>query len=152
MARSKLEVVQRACECWGEGNLAPLYELYTPDVTADPGRLWFENAGLVHGADAVIKGFAALVDAFERNELFPESALESGETLVVPLLWRGLAPDSSTFVEQRLIGVFTFRGERIASMTWFTSLEEALDHLGLDRSFTERMVMLEPPARTEETA
>ena len=152
MARSKIGVVCYACECWSEGNLAPLYDLYTPDVTADPGRLWFENAGLVEGVDAVVKGFAAIVGAFERNELFPESALEVGDTVVVPLLWCGLPPGSSTFVEQRLIGVFNFRDERIASMTWFPALEEALDELGLERSLADQMVPIERPTQAKETS
>jgi hypothetical protein len=85
MSREMIAVVQRACEAWGTGDLATLYELYTPDVTADGGRLWFENQ-LVTGADAVIGGFAALIGVFERNELFPEGAIEVGSTLVVPLL------------------------------------------------------------------
>ena len=111
-----------------------------------------ENAGLVDGVDAVVKGFAAIVGAFERNELFPESALEVGDTVVVPLLWCGLPPGSSTFVEQRLIGVFNFRDERIASMTWFPALEEALDELGLEPSLADQMVPIERPTQAEETS
>ena len=46
---------------------------------------------------------------FERNELFPEGVIEAEDTLVVTLRWRGLPRGSTSFVEQRLIGTFTFR-------------------------------------------
>lgn len=149
MSRQMIAVVERACEAWGTGDLAALYELYTPDVTADGGRLWFENQ-IVEGVDAVVEGFAALIGVFERNELFPEGAVEAGETLVVPLLWRGLPVGGTSFVEQRLIGSFTFRDGRIASMTWFRGLDEALGAVGLPPSAAEEMIVLERPPYADE--
>ncbi len=129
-----MDVVRRACEAWGTGELSVLYDLYTPDVTADGGRLWFETEAVVSGVDAVVDGFATLIGAFEENDLVPEDATEAGDTLVVPLLWRGRAAGSSVFVEQRLVGTFTFRGEQIAAMAWFQTLEDALDSVGLPHS------------------
>jgi ketosteroid isomerase-like protein len=145
MSREMIEVVQRACGAWGSGDLQVLYELYTPDVTADGGRLWFETEGLVEGADAVIDGFAALIGVFERNELIPEGAIVAGETLVVPLFWRGLPEGSTSYVEQRLIGAFTFREGRIAKMAWFLTLEDALESFDLDAAAATEMIELAPP-------
>jgi ketosteroid isomerase-like protein len=146
MSREMIEVVQRACAAWGSGDLEILYELYTADVTADGGRLWFETEGLIEGAEAVIRGFAELIGVFERNELIPEGAVEAGDTLVVPLFWRGLPSGSSSYVEQRLIGAFTFREGRIAAMAWFVTLDDALDALGLPSSAADGMVVLERPS------
>src|SRR5262245_14657399 len=143
-------VVQRACEAWGTGDLAILYERYTPDVTAAGGTLWLETDRLIEGVDAVVNGFAELLAAFERNELIPEGAIVAGDTLVVPLLWRGLAQGSTTFFEQRLIGSFTFRDGRIASMTWFPVLADALDAVGLPQSAAEALIVLERPPLAEE--
>jgi ketosteroid isomerase-like protein len=138
-----IEVVQRACRAWETGELDVFRELYTPDVTADGGGLWLESGAIARGVDAVVRNFAELIGAFEQNELIPEGAIESGDTLVVLLLWRGLAPGgTSKSVEQRLIGVFKFRDGRIASMTWFEELEGALDALGLPRSAANDMVVL----------
>jgi ketosteroid isomerase-like protein len=145
MSLEQIEVVQRACAAWGSGDLAVLYDLYTPDVTADGGRLWFETQGLVEGVDAVVHGFAELIGAFERNELIPEAVIEAGDTLVVPLSWRGLPAGSTTYVEQRLVGSFTFRDGRIAAMAWFLSLEDALEANGMPRSAAANLVAIEQP-------
>lgn len=144
MSREMIDVVQRACAAWGSGELGVLHDLYTPDVVADGGAFWFESERLVRGVDAVVERFEALINAFERNELIPEKALALGDTLVVALLWRGLPANSSTFLEQRLVGSFTFRHGRIAAMIWFPHLEEALKVLDLPRSAAEQMVSLEP--------
>jgi ketosteroid isomerase-like protein len=140
------DVVARACAAWSSGELSVLYDLYTPDVTADGGRIWFETQGVTEGVDAVVEGFAALTGAFERNELIPEGAIEAGDTLVVPLFWRGLPAGSSSYVEQRLVGAFTFRDGRIAQMSWFLSLDDALEARGLPPAAAERIVPIEPPA------
>jgi ketosteroid isomerase-like protein len=150
MTSKMIAVVQRACEAWGAGDLGILYELYTPDVTADGGKLWLETDRVIEGVDAVVNGFAELLAAFERNELIAEGAIEAGNTLVVPLLWRGLAHGSTSFFEQRLIGTFTFRDGRIASMTWFPVLADALDAIGLPQSAAEDLIGLERPSRAEE--
>ena len=147
-----IEVVQRACAAWGAGDLAVLYELYTPDVTADGGRLWFETQGLVEGVDAVVQGFAELIGVFERNELIPEGAIEASDTLIVPLFWRGLPSGSTSYVEQRLVGSFTFRDGRIAEMTWFLSLQDALDAHGLPPSAAEHLIPIEQPPTVGEEA
>lgn len=143
MSRERIEVVQRACRAWETGDLDAFRELYTSDVTADGGGLWLESGALAKGVDAVVRNFAMLIGSFEQNELTPEGAIETGDTLVVPLLWRGLPPQGSKFVEQRLIGVFRFRGARIASMIWFEKLDEALDAVDLPPAAAKEIVALE---------
>lgn len=123
--------MRRACEAWGDGDLSVIGDLYSPDVTADGGELWPEGSGVVHGVDAVLSAFASIMAPFERSELIPEGVIESGETLVVPLLWRGRLAGSDSFIEQRLVGSYGFRGRRIAEVRWFASLEAALSALGL---------------------
>jgi ketosteroid isomerase-like protein len=138
-------VVQRACAAWGTGDLTVLYDLYTPDVTADGGQLWFETQGVVEGVDAVVEGFAALIGAFERNEMVPEAAIEAGDTLVVPLVMRGLPAGGTGWVEQRMVGAFSFRDGRIAAMTWYLTLDDALDAQGLPPSAADQLQAIEQP-------
>jgi hypothetical protein len=118
-----------ACRAWGAGDLSTIRDLYTEDVTADGGDLWPEGSGPVRGVDRVLETFAAIMSAFESSELIPESVLEVGDTLIVPLLWRGRAGGSH--VEQRLVGCYLFRGSRIAGITWYSSLEAAREANGL---------------------
>lgn len=140
MSRENVEAVRRACRAWGAGDVATIRELYAPDVTADGGVLWPEGSGSVQGADAIIRTFQSIMAAFERSELIPEGFIEVGDTLVVPLLWRGVPPGSNSFVEQRLVGAYRFRQGRIVFISWFAALEEALDALGLPRSAAEDLV------------
>jgi ketosteroid isomerase-like protein len=140
VATQRVDIVRRACEAWGEGDLSTISDLYAADLTADGGELWPEGRGTVHGRDAVLSAFDSIMKAFEVSELIPEGFLEAGDTLVVPLLWRGRLPGSESFVEQRLIGSYGFRGEQIAEIRWFASMERTLDALGLPPDSAARVI------------
>ena len=131
MVTTRMEVVRRACRAWGEHDLGTIRELYASDVIADGGELWPEGQGPVRGVDAVLATFETIMSAFEQSELVPEAFLEEGDTLVVPLLWRGCTGGVAGMVEQRLVGTYGFRGELLAENRWFASLESALEALGL---------------------
>jgi len=138
-------VVRRACEAWGAREFEIFRDLYTPDVTASGGALWPESGSSAQGVDVVIRNFEAIISMFERNEVLPEGVIETDDTVVVPLVWRGLPVGSTSFVEQRLFGIFKFRDTKIESMTWFTALDEALEAVGLPSSAAEDMIVLERP-------
>ena len=87
MASERVDTVRRACEAWGAGDLSALRNLYAVDVSADGGELWPEGSGSVHGVDAVLGAFEAIMSAFERSELIPEGFLEAAEP---PLIGRVL--------------------------------------------------------------
>ncbi|TMK26576.1 MAG: nuclear transport factor 2 family protein [Actinobacteria bacterium] len=152
MAREMIDVVQRACEAWGAREYEIFRDLYTPDVTASGGALWMESGSSAQGVEVVIRNFEAIISMFERNEVIPEGVIEAGDTLVVPLMWRGLPVGSTSFIEQRLFGIFKFRDGQIESMTWFTALEEALEAVGLGPSAAEDMIVLERPTPARDTS
>jgi hypothetical protein len=108
--------------------------MYASDVTAFGGGLWPEGEGSVKGAEAIIHNLESIMAAFERSELIPELFLEVDETLVVPLLWRGILPDSESAIEQHLVCAYRFSGDLISYIAWFADLDEAFDSLGLPRS------------------
>jgi ketosteroid isomerase-like protein len=140
MSQQHVDAVRRACVAWGAGDIPTIRELYATDVVADGGVLWPEGSGSVRGVDAVIAAFESIMTAFERSELIPEGFLEASDTLVVPLLWRGISPGSDSAVEQRLIGSYRFTHGRIAHIAWFATLDQALDALGLPRSAAESLL------------
>jgi hypothetical protein len=150
MSRERIDVLRRACEAWGAREFEIFRDLYTPDVTAHGGALWMESGSSAQGIDVVIRNFEAIVSMFERNEVIPEEVIEQGDVAVVPLMWRGIPVGSTSYVEQRLFGTFKFRDAKIESMTWSTSLEEALKAAGLPPSAAEEMVVLEPRAPARE--
>jgi ketosteroid isomerase-like protein len=152
MSREMIDVVRRACEAWGTREFEIFRDLYTPDVTAHGGALWLESGSSAQGVEVVVRNFEAIIAMFERNEVIPEGVIERGDTLVVPLMWRGLPVGSTSFVEQRLFGVFKFRDGRIESMSWFTGLDEALQAVGLPPSAAKEMIVLERTTRTPDAA
>ncbi|HEX7611004.1 MAG TPA: nuclear transport factor 2 family protein [Solirubrobacteraceae bacterium] len=148
MFEERISVIQRACEAWGTREFDVFHELYTSDVVADGGSIWLET-GAVHGVEAVVGNFEQIISMFERNECFPEGAFDAGDTLVVPMLWRGLTPGSEQFIEQHLIGVFGFRGTQINSLRWFADLDEGLAAVGLSRADPIPFAKIDSPTDAE---
>jgi ketosteroid isomerase-like protein len=140
MSQEHVELVRNACAAWGEGDISVFREMYAPDVVASGGVLWPEGEGSVRGADAIMSNFEAIMAAFERSELIPEGFLDSGDTLVVPLLWRGSLRGSDSFIEQRVTCAYRFKDGLIVYTAWFEALEQALDALGLPHSAAAELV------------
>jgi ketosteroid isomerase-like protein len=136
-----VDAVRSACSAWAAGDLAGIRELYHDDATADGGALWPEGSGSVQGADRIVATFASIMSVFERSELIPEGFLEAGDTLVVPLLWRGVLAGSSGVVEQRIVGTYRFKDGLIVFLAWYADLHEALETLGLPASAADALVM-----------
>jgi ketosteroid isomerase-like protein len=143
----RVDTIRKVCQAWGERDISTLHDLYTLDVLADGGELWPEGSGSVRGVDAVMGAFESIMSAFDSSELVPEGFLEAGDTLVIPLLWRGRSEGSRSFVEQRLVAAYGFRGQLIAEMRWYPSLDRALGALGLTPEDAAAMIR-EPVGRT----
>lgn len=136
-----VDAVRSACSAWAAGDLAAIRQHYADDATADGGELWPEGSGSVHGADRIVATFASIMSVFERSELIPEGFLEAGDTLVVPLLWRGVLADSSRTVEQRIVGTYRFKDGLIVFLAWYAGIGQALDTLGLPASAADALVI-----------
>ncbi len=135
-----MEAVRCAFRAWSERDGAAIRALYAPDASADGGALTPEYTAAVHGRDMIVRTFEEQWAAFERSEIVPEAFLEAGETLVVPLLWRGVPKGAESVVEQRLVGSYTFCDGLITSLAWFVHIDEALDALGLPHSAAAGLV------------
>ncbi len=146
MLGGHVRTVCRACRAWTDGDISVYREMYAPDVVASGGNLWPEGEGSIEGVDAVIRNFEALLAAFERSELVPESYVEVDDRLAVQIAWRGLLRGSDTPIEQRLVCGYRFRDGLIVFTAWFPDLEEALDALGLPPSATELLAPISADA------
>jgi ketosteroid isomerase-like protein len=129
MSRESVETVRLGYEAWNRGDLDAVRNIYAPDVTANAGELW-PAGDEVSGAEAIIAAFASILDMFEHSELVAEKFIECGESVVVPTLWRGTLHDSESAIEQRVVAVYTFRGEQVSHIDYFQHLEEALERVG----------------------
>jgi ketosteroid isomerase-like protein len=131
MGDEHADTVRRACRAWCDGDISVYREMYAPDVVAEGGGLWPEGEGSVKGVEAVIANFESILAAFKRSELIPERFIESGDSLAVELLWRGVIPGTQAPVEQHIVCAYRFRGELIVHTAWYADLGEALASLGL---------------------
>lgn len=125
VSRERIEAIRHALERGNDGDLSALRDLCADDVTAEAGRLW-PVGGVAHGPDEVVHIFDSMLAAFERVSSVPEDFVEVGDTLVVPLLWRGVPLGGATEVEQRVVGAFSFRDRELIRLAYFSNLEGAL--------------------------
>ena len=142
MITKRIDVLQRACRAWTTRDFSVFGELYTDDVEADGGALWLEQ-GVVVGIEAVVTQYEKIVSMFDETELYPEAVIDGGDTLVVPLLWRGRPAGSDRFTEQSIVGVFAFRGAQICHLRWFADLDQGVAAAGLPKSAGERLVPID---------
>ena len=134
MSHEHIDVVRTACAAWNAGDISIYWDLYAPDVIADGGALWPEAGGPVDGPAALMRNYESIRATFEYSELLPEGFVESGDALVVAMLWRGVPRGGERVAEQRLYVSYRFREGRIWRQWWSADLGGALDAVGLPRS------------------
>jgi ketosteroid isomerase-like protein len=125
MGGQKVDVVRGGYEAWNRGDLDAVRSIYAPDVTANAGPLW-PAAGEVSGPEAIIQAFASILSTFEHSEIVPEEYVEHGDSVLVPTVWRGTVAGSDGVIEQRLVAVYTFRGDQVIRLDYFPGMDEAL--------------------------
>lgn len=124
MEGRNVDVVRTGYEAWNRGDLDAVRGIYAPEVTASAGALW-PAAGEVSGPEAIIQAFASILNTFEHSELVPEEFVEEGDSVLVPTLWRGTMAGSEGVIEQRLVVVYTLRGDQIVHIGYFPGMVEA---------------------------
>jgi ketosteroid isomerase-like protein len=127
-----VETVRRACAAWGTGDISIYREMYAPDVTIHAGMFAPEvPGGRFTGVDQVMNAFESLMKPFESQELIPERFVEEGDCLVVPVVVRAVPRGSSARIEWPLVIAYRFRDGLIAHQAWYSTVDEALESLGL---------------------
>lgn len=130
--KSHTELIRRACEAWGSGDISIYREMYAPDVTAHAGELAPEIAGDVHGPEPIIRVFESLMASFDRSELIPGEFTERGDTVVVPIVMRARPHGTTETIEWKTWVFYRFRGGLIAQQGWYAERADAFRAAGLD--------------------
>jgi ketosteroid isomerase-like protein len=125
MGQSRIDAVRHAHLRGNEGDLEPLRALLTEDVVAEAGSLW-PVGDVAVGPDAVVRIFESMIRTFDEVESLPQDFIAIGDTLVIPLLWRGVPRGGSETITQQVVGAYTFRGDRISHLAYYRSRADAL--------------------------
>lgn len=148
MSEANVEAVLAAYAAWNRGDLSILETLYAPDISADAGTLWPEGDGIIAGRELIITNFASILAAFDETELVAEEVIDFGDTVIVPTLWRGVLAGSTSVVEQRLVGAYTFHDEEMVKILYRQDLAEIYAVLGRSRTHERRSDADEPAGRS----
>lgn len=126
MAASGIELVRRAIDAFDQGDWTALRELYSPSMTSYAGVLSPEYTGLVEGRDKVLGVFESEFASFDSWNIVPETFIECGDAIIVPMIWRGKPRGSSGVVEQKMIGAFVPRDGVFVHLAWYATVEDAV--------------------------
>ena len=130
--QSHTELIRRACEAWGTGDISVYREMYAPDVTAHTGELAPELAGDIQGPEPIIRVLESLMGSFERSELIPGEFTERDDTVVVPIVMRAQPHGTTETIEWKTWVVYRFRGGLIAHQGWYAERADAFRAAGLE--------------------
>jgi ketosteroid isomerase-like protein len=130
VSEENVEVVRAVFKEWGKGNLRAGGDLLDPDIllitAAD-----LPDAGRFLGRDSVQGFMRGFLEAWANLTITAEELMESGDTVVVAVVQRGVGKESGAPGEVRYFQVWTFRGRAVIRIENLRGREEALEAAGL---------------------
>jgi ketosteroid isomerase-like protein len=132
MSQANVELVQSAYVLWNAGEMGEdgAGRHFAPDVVMTTPPDW-PDAITSNNRDDTLRRLVENRSLFESDRLVPEQWIEAGDCVIVPTQWCGVPKGGSTEVKLFVVPVYTVRGERIVRLDWYSSVQEALEAVGL---------------------
>ena len=133
MPQENVEVVRRAWDAWGRGDLDGLLALCTEDVIFGTTHMrdWPEPE--YRGHDGFRRFLSEWLEVWEEFEVGADELIPAADGRVVSLFWqRGKGRQSGLSMDVAWGLVTTMRGERIARHEVYDDRAEALKAVGLE--------------------
>jgi ketosteroid isomerase-like protein len=130
MSRANLQLVQRAYELWNAGDMEAAKRMFTPDAVMSTPPDWPDSI-TSNGRDEMFKRLVENRALFESDRLVPEQWIEADDCVIVPTQWCGVPKGASAELKVFVVPVYTVGGERIVRLDWYSSLQNALEAVGL---------------------
>jgi uncharacterized protein len=125
-----VDTVRRMYELFAAGNDDAAVGLVDPDISWDTTAA---PAGVrVTGAEAAMRDYRAMREAWEEYELVTEDFVEAGDHVVVVVLNRGRGIAGGVPIEARRAHVWRLRDEVPVSFRLYLDPEDAFEAVGLD--------------------
>jgi ketosteroid isomerase-like protein len=126
MSQENVEIVRRHLEAQARGDIAAMLKLMTEDVVIDASRRVLDPI-VLEGHDGFTRFMAFLREAWADQRLEPEKFVDAGDDVVVPVRLVSTGRGSGVTVQARAAWVATLREGKIARLTVYQSLAEALE-------------------------
>jgi ketosteroid isomerase-like protein len=94
------------------------------------------EARVYRGREGVVQAFSEWVESFSEYRNEPLDYIEAGDYVVAPTQQWGVGKTSGAPVEIEVTHVYEFRGNQIARVDEYDTLEEALEAVGLSEQDT----------------
>jgi uncharacterized protein len=130
---TKTELVRRGYEAWNSGDRSWVLEHMSEDVEwvtppEDP------DPGTYHGYAGIEKFWAQWRAAVGQLNFRIEEIFESGDSVVVTALRSGRGEHSGLEVSDRVVQVFTFKGDKCVRVSEHYDRAEALRSIGANQA------------------
>ena len=126
MSEENVEGVRRAFDAYMGGDIDEALASLDPEIVFKPA-----HEGPVQGRDAVRASLERWQAPWEGHELIFEEAIDAGDYVVQPILFRGRERGSGIEVESRFFEVFTIQDGRAVRWEEFSDRSEAFEAAGL---------------------
>jgi ketosteroid isomerase-like protein len=134
MSQENVEIVRAALEVYGRGELDALAEIFDPELDWRAAEGALDDAGPIHGVEAMRAYLQDWLDDFDELSLEPEELIDAGEQVVAVQRMRGRAKASGIETELRFAVVYTIREGKIVRGREYWERAQALDAVGLQDS------------------
>jgi ketosteroid isomerase-like protein len=125
------ENVRRGYEAFNRGDIEGALEGLDPEIEWHTYIVPGPGGGVYHGHDGVRELWSDAKRIFGDFRNVPEEIFEVGERVVAYVCVEGVGARSGAAVQARIAHLYTFRGERIASVRSFEDRDEARRAAGL---------------------
>ena len=126
MSKENVEGVRRAFDAYLGGDIEEALASLDPEIVFEPA-----HEGPVRGRDAVRASLERWQAPWAGHELIFEEAIDAGDYVIQPILFRGRERGSGIEVESRFYEVFTIQDGRAVRWQEFSDRSEALESAGL---------------------
>jgi ketosteroid isomerase-like protein len=124
--------VRNSLKAFADGGLDAAAEFWHPDINWRAMEGALDDAGEIHGKEAMRRYALDWLDTFENMSFTPEDLIDAGEDRVVAVQHlTGRAKFSGIETELRYVVVYTVREGRIVRGREYAEKDEALKAVGL---------------------
>jgi ketosteroid isomerase-like protein len=132
MSQENVEIVRAAFEAWNSGGLDALAEFWDPDINWRAAEGAIDDAGELHGPEALRRHIQDWFDMFDDLSVVVEELVDAGDDRFVAVQrMTGRAKVSGIETEIRFSVVYTVRDGKIVQGREYMDKEQALDAVGL---------------------
>ena len=131
MSEENIDALRPVYDEWGEGNFAPQFAVYAPDMDWGFSSEWPESgfASEIGQKSGRLRGF---LGPWERWCCEAEEYIDAGDQVVVFTRYRGTGKESGVEVDTRGAHVWTMQDGRAVRLEVFSARQRALEAVGLE--------------------